>query len=48
MTPVDFDEFRNAMRGAWLSVQRHFAEAGHDIDVDPFTVAGIEAAVGWW
>ncbi|WP_020100696.1 NAD-glutamate dehydrogenase domain-containing protein [Mycobacterium sp. 360MFTsu5.1] len=28
-------------RGAWLSVRRHFAEAGHDIDVDPFTVAGI-------
>ncbi|MGW4098019.1 NAD-glutamate dehydrogenase domain-containing protein [Mycobacterium sp. NPDC004974] len=28
-------------RGAWLSVRRHFAEAGHDLDVDPFTVAGI-------
>ncbi|MEZ0054254.1 glutamate dehydrogenase [Mycobacterium sp. MAA66] len=28
-------------RGAWLSVCRHLAEAGHDIDVDPFTVAGI-------
>ncbi|CAM5734645.1 hypothetical protein MAUB1S_04330 [Mycolicibacterium aubagnense] len=28
-------------RGAWLSVRRHFAEAGHDIDVEPFTVAGI-------
>jgi len=28
-------------RGAWLSIRRHFAEAGHDIDVDPFTVAGI-------
>jgi len=28
-------------RGAWLSVRRHFAEAGHDIDADPFTVAGI-------
>ncbi|CRZ13890.1 NAD-glutamate dehydrogenase [Mycolicibacterium neworleansense] len=28
-------------RGAWLSVQRHFAEAGHDIEAEPFTVAGI-------
>ncbi|TXH21592.1 MAG: glutamate dehydrogenase [Mycobacterium sp.] len=28
-------------RGAWLSVRRHFAEAGHDIDAEPFTVAGI-------
>lgn len=28
-------------RGAWLSVRRHFAEAGLDIDVEPFTVAGI-------
>ncbi|MCW1821131.1 glutamate dehydrogenase [Mycolicibacterium conceptionense] len=28
-------------RGAWLSVRRHFAEAGHDIDTQPFTVAGI-------
>ncbi len=28
-------------RGAWLSVRRHFAEAGRDIDVEPFTVAGI-------
>ncbi|OLP03565.1 glutamate dehydrogenase [Mycolicibacterium porcinum] len=28
-------------RGAWLSVRRHFAEAGHDIDTEPFTVAGI-------
>ncbi|MFV8051161.1 NAD-glutamate dehydrogenase domain-containing protein [Mycobacterium sp. 48b] len=28
-------------RGAWLSVRRHFAEAGHDIDVEPFTVTGI-------
>jgi len=28
-------------RGAWLSVRRHFAEAGRNIDVEPFTVAGI-------
>ncbi len=28
-------------RGAWLSVRRHLAEAGRDIDVEPFTVAGI-------
>ena len=28
-------------RGAWLSVERHFAEAGHDIDRDEFTVVGI-------
>ena len=28
-------------RGAWLSVQRHFAEMGRDTDVDEFTVAGI-------
>ncbi|MDR3663755.1 MAG: NAD-glutamate dehydrogenase, partial [Mycobacterium sp.] len=28
-------------RGGWLSVRRHFAEAGHDVDDEPFTVAGI-------
>lgn len=28
-------------RGAWLSVRRHFAEAGLDIDAEPFTVTGI-------
>ena len=28
-------------RGAWVSVERHFAEAGYDIDAEPFTVAGI-------
>ncbi|UGT44976.1 NAD-glutamate dehydrogenase [Nocardia yamanashiensis] len=28
-------------RGAWVSVRRHFAEAGRDIDAEPFTVAGI-------
>jgi glutamate dehydrogenase len=28
-------------RGAWLSVRRHFAEAGRDIDTETFTGAGI-------
>ena len=28
-------------RGAWLSVRRHFAESGRDIDTEKFTVAGI-------
>ncbi|MFE3820487.1 NAD-glutamate dehydrogenase domain-containing protein [Nocardia tengchongensis] len=28
-------------RGAWLSVRRHFAEAGRDIDAEEFTVVGI-------
>ncbi len=28
-------------RGAWESVKRHFLEMGHDIDREPFTVAGI-------
>lgn len=28
-------------RGAWVAVRRHFAERGHDVDVDSFTVAGI-------
>ena len=28
-------------RGAWISVQRHFAERGVDVDVDPITVLGI-------
>ncbi|MBJ8346642.1 NAD-glutamate dehydrogenase domain-containing protein [Antrihabitans sp. YC2-6] len=28
-------------RGAWLSVRRHFAESGLDVDADEFTVVGI-------
>ncbi|HJT91898.1 MAG TPA: NAD-glutamate dehydrogenase domain-containing protein [Mycobacterium sp.] len=28
-------------RGTWLSVRRHFAESGRDIDAETFTVAGI-------
>ncbi|WP_128640830.1 NAD-glutamate dehydrogenase domain-containing protein [Rhodococcus opacus] len=28
-------------RGAWLSVERHFQEAGHDIDTAEFSVVGI-------
>jgi len=28
-------------RGAWESVKRHFRELGHDIQVTPFTVAGV-------
>ncbi|MDF2894113.1 MAG: putative NAD-dependent glutamate dehydrogenase [Rhodococcus erythropolis] len=28
-------------RGAWVSVSRHLAEIGIDVDRDPFTVAGI-------
>jgi glutamate dehydrogenase len=28
-------------RGAWLSVRRHFAESGHDVDTEPFSVVGI-------
>ncbi len=28
-------------RGAWVSVQRHFAERGIDVQNDPFTVLGI-------
>jgi glutamate dehydrogenase len=28
-------------RGAWESVKRHFRELGRDIQVEPFTVAGI-------
>ncbi len=28
-------------RGAWVSVQRHFAEMGKDVQHEPFTVAGI-------
>ena len=28
-------------RGAWISVQRHFAEKGIDIQNDPVTVAGV-------
>ena len=27
-------------KGAWISVQRHFAEMGTDVQVDPVTVAG--------
>jgi glutamate dehydrogenase len=28
-------------RGAWESVKRHFRELGHDVQTQPFTVAGI-------
>ena len=28
-------------RGAWVSVARHFAEMGKDVDHDPFTVVGV-------
>jgi glutamate dehydrogenase len=28
-------------RGAWVSVQRHFREAGIDVQSDPITVAGV-------
>ncbi|MFN3371556.1 MAG: NAD-glutamate dehydrogenase [Sphingomonadaceae bacterium] len=28
-------------RGAWVSVTRHFAEMGHDVATEPFTVAGV-------
>jgi glutamate dehydrogenase len=28
-------------RGAWVSVQRHFRELGHDVQTTPFTVVGI-------
>lgn len=28
-------------RGAWVSVQRHFRERGHDVQTQPFTVVGI-------
>ncbi len=28
-------------RGAWLSVERHFREAGTDINTEPFTAIGI-------
>jgi glutamate dehydrogenase len=27
-------------RGAWISVQRHFAEMGRDVQTEPFTVVG--------
>ncbi|MFC0410158.1 NAD-glutamate dehydrogenase domain-containing protein [Roseomonas elaeocarpi] len=28
-------------RGAWVMIARHFAELGHDIQREPFTVAGV-------
>lgn len=28
-------------RGAWVAVQRHFRELGHDIQTEPFSVVGI-------
>ncbi len=28
-------------RGAWISVQRHFREMGHDVQTQPFTVIGV-------
>ncbi|MFO7859168.1 MAG: NAD-glutamate dehydrogenase, partial [Ectothiorhodospiraceae bacterium] len=28
-------------RGAWVAVMRHFRELGHDIQSEPFTVAGV-------
>lgn len=28
-------------RGAWIAVQRHFRELGHDVQTEPFTAVGI-------
>jgi glutamate dehydrogenase len=28
-------------RGAWVMIARHFAEAGRDVQAEPFTVAGV-------
>ena len=38
-----YDHKREAItaRGAWLCVQRHFAELGRDAEREPFTVVGI-------
>ncbi|MFH5230011.1 NAD-glutamate dehydrogenase domain-containing protein [Antrihabitans spumae] len=33
-------------RGAWLSVRRHFAESGRNVDTDDFTVVGIGGMSG--
>lgn len=33
-------------RGAWVSVQRHFREMGHDIQTSPFTCLGVGDMAG--
>jgi glutamate dehydrogenase len=40
---VGYDHKKMAItaRGAWISVQRHFAEMGKNVQTEPFTVAGI-------
>lgn len=37
----DHKEMGITARGAWVSVERHFHEMGHDMEKDPFTVIGI-------
>ncbi|MGH3520798.1 MAG: NAD-glutamate dehydrogenase domain-containing protein [Haloechinothrix sp.] len=40
-TGYDHKRLGVTARGAWVSVRRHFAEFGLDVDTDEFTVAGI-------
>lgn len=40
-TGYDHKDMGITARGAWGSVRRHLAEAGLDVDTEPFTVAGI-------
>ncbi len=40
-TGYDHKRLGVTARGAWVSVRRHFAELGLDVDSDPFTVIGI-------
>jgi glutamate dehydrogenase len=40
-TGYDHKRLGVTARGAWVSVRRHFAELGLDVDRDPFTVVGI-------
>ncbi len=42
----DHKEMAITARGAWISVTRHFAESGADIDTTDFTVAGIGDMAG--
>ncbi|MFC9518453.1 NAD-glutamate dehydrogenase domain-containing protein [Nocardiaceae bacterium NPDC056970] len=42
----DHKEMGITARGAWGSVRRHLAEAGLDVDTEPFTVAGIGDMAG--
>ena len=37
----DHKELGITAKGAWESVKRHFAELGHDVLTEPFTVVGI-------